>query len=75
MTSFLWTIILSLMQGRFDSAREGGAADDKASVHFSALAQIAAGVPVRLLTSHPHRSAAALWRLVLCSGTDSHRPV
>lgn len=51
MTSAVWTVILSLMQGRFDSkALEGseGPLDEKTSAHFAAL-QMHAGIPVRSL--------------------------
>ncbi len=51
MTSAVWTVILSLMQGRFDSeALEGseGPLDEKTSAHFAAL-QIHAGISVRSL--------------------------
>ena len=41
MTSFVWSIILSLMQGKFDSAREGGDANatqqSKHSAHYAAM--------------------------------------
>lgn len=48
MTSFVWTIILSLMQGRFDGAREGASQqteEQRRSAHYAAM-QIHAGIPV-----------------------------
>jgi hypothetical protein len=52
MTSFVWTIILSLMQGRFDNERLGvetgtpqqQTEDQRRSAHYAAL-QIHAGIP------------------------------
>lgn len=51
MTSFVWTIILSLMQGQFDDAKEGGFQqqdDARKSAHYAAM-QIHTGIPVSLL--------------------------
>ena len=50
MTSFVWTIILSLMQGQFDHAKEGASLeqdDGRKSAHYAAM-QIHAGIPVSL---------------------------
>lgn len=49
MTSFVWTIILSLMQGQFDHAKEGTTSslqqdDGRKSAHYAAM-QIHAGIP------------------------------
>lgn len=70
MTSFVWTIILSLMQGRFDNERLGvetgtpqqQTEEQRRSAHYAAL-QIHAGIPV---SGGPDRQAL-LAISIICS--------
>ena len=71
MTSFVWTIILSLMQGRFDNERLGvetgttgqQTEEQRRSAHYAAL-QIHAGIPV---SGGPDRQPLLAISIIICS--------